>query len=157
MNRSAIRLATFVLLAAALFGAAAARAATSTSAHMARSSAHTSAHAVVKTSRVVAAPAPALAAAGMRAYRDPETGLVGGTGPLPAIGRDGLPKLDDAPTDLPQVQLPDGSWLMDLQGWFQDYAVLRLDGQGHRVMTCTPHPRAALRNAPVVVAPYAER
>ncbi len=155
MNRTAIRLATFVLLAAALLGAAAAWATTPTAARQARSGAHPRAHATAKS--VVAKATPAPAAAGMRAYRDPETGLVGGMGPLPAIGTDGLPRLDEAPTDLPQTRLPDGSWLIDLQGWYQDYAVLRIDAQGHRVMSCTPHPRAVLRNAPVVVAPYAER
>jgi hypothetical protein len=140
MSRSLTRLFMLGLLAggmaliAATALAAPARApAAKRAAHRAAASSHTTAPAT----------------AGMRAEIDPETGTIGTRVALPAIAKDGLPVVEDAPAELPITRLADGSIMMDLQGYFQDYALLTIDPSGKRVMTCTPHPRAALRTVPV--------
>jgi hypothetical protein len=144
VNRPSPRLLTFTLLGAALIlGSVLAQAGTASAPRTAKS-----ARRVTVSRAAKVAPAQA----GMRIYRDPETGTIGGVGTLPAIATYGLPSVEDAPVNLPIVTLPDGSLMMDLQGYFQDYAVMTLDAKGHRVMTCTPHPRAALKGVPSVPA-----
>ena len=75
--------------------------------------------------------------AGMRAYLDPETGTLGAPAPGQMIPPNSA--TTDAPT-LHEVTLPDGSVMVDLQGTLQDYMILQLDKQGHRVMRCVPNP-----------------
>jgi hypothetical protein len=152
MSRTSTRSVTFTLVAAALIlGSVAAFAAGTAAPRAAKPATHKAAK-----SATVARPATA-GQAGMRIYKDPETGQISGHASLPAIGTDGLPVVDDNPTDLPQVRLADGSYMIDLQGYFQDYAIIRLDAQGHRVMSCTPQPRTALKGRLPVVAPLAEK
>lgn len=101
-----------------------------------------------KTVPATAAKKAAPTDAGMRAYRDPETGTIGGIPDVAAIGLDGMP--GDAEVVLVEQPLPNGrGWYIDLQGSLQDYSVLQLDAQGHRHPGCTKDPRTALKRVPV--------
>ena len=62
----------------------------------------------------------------MRAFIDPETGLITSTPPPGAI----VPEEARPEPVLEQVTLPDGSVMMDLKGTLQDYMVLQLDANG---------------------------
>lgn len=99
------------------------------------------------------APAPALG--GMIAHLDPETGEIGGMPtPRPAAldfaSPEGL-----TVEDLVEEQAWDGSWMVNLRGLFQEYAVVRLDGSGRPVLSCGPDARVMLA-APLPAAPVVE-
>lgn len=117
------------------------------------------AEAPVVTSAFPALPAfgqPAPVVAGLMAYIDPETGLIGGPiGEL--IVPDDVARAMAAPVDFTPVTMPDGSVMVDLQGSLQDYYVLTIDPLGRRSIRCVQDPRRA--NVPVapVVHPIAER
>lgn len=86
-----------------------------------------------------------LAAAGLMAFLDPETGLVSG-----AIGDFQL-AVDLAQSAAPQpvltsVALPNGGVMLDLQGTMQDYMILTIDALGHRSFRCATDPRQALKS-----------
>jgi len=85
---------------------------------------------------------PAPAEAGMRAYLDPETGVIGG---LPATlepaGTEGVQAIEPV---LREEVLPDGSVMMDLQGTMQEYFLIQLDADGNRVVRCVQDPAKAL-------------
>jgi hypothetical protein len=93
---------------------------------------------------------------GLRAFIDPETGLL-----TSSIG------LLQAPVDLvaepdysalPQIQLSDGSFMIDTRGIMMEDVVVHLDALGQRSFACTRDPHAPA--APVLVptvAPFAER
>lgn len=126
---------------------AAAPAKVSTDKSCAAPSAVTAKKAGKKAVPVAAAKKTAPAVAGMRVQRDPETGdLVPASKSLVA---DGLPVMDEMPSDLPQVALPGGGYMVDLQGYMQEYATLQIDAKGHRHFKCTSHPRATLKAPPV--------
>lgn len=93
-------------------------------------------------------PAPVAGQAGMRIFRDPESGDIGPpTAENAAIlAREAAPEVDV--TNIPQVQLPNGGWELLLDGRIEDAAIIRLDAQGHRVMTCTNDPKTALKQTP---------
>lgn len=92
----------------------------------------------------VPAPQPTTTAmdAGMRAYIDPDTGL------LTSIRPEGLPaevEADKQPEpELFEVRLPDGSYMMDLKGTHQEYVTIQLDPNGNKVVQCVQDPKAAL-------------
>jgi hypothetical protein len=80
---------------------------------------------------------PAPAAPGMVVGIDPETGRLGMPTAaqmleLSAAERTGLLRTSDG---LTEVVLPDGSVMVDLQGRFMTYAVVRLDALGGRAFT----------------------
>ena len=107
-------------------------------------------------SRTVVAPAPQAPApvassgivpgsAGMVIAIDPETGEVGMPTPeqladLKLNENEAVMK-DDA--GLVQVRHADGHWSMDLQGRFQEYAVIRKAADGTTTIGCVDHPANA--------------
>jgi hypothetical protein len=105
-------------------------------------------------SATAAAPAVATtpAAAGIVVGIDPETGRLGMPTAaqmleLSAAERTGLLRTSEG---LTEVQLPDGSWMVDLQGRFQVFSVVRLDPRSGRVFTCVDEEKALAR---ALVAP----
>jgi hypothetical protein len=101
------------------------------------------------TTAVAATPSAAPAEPGMRAYLDPETGLIGGPGALPP------PSPEEAQALVPELQaepvetvLPDGSVMLELNGRGLEYFVLQLDADGNPVVRCVQDPKTALRTAP---------
>jgi len=117
---------------------------------------------------VAAAPAPAVPAAaspasakpapnasqaepGMRIHLDPETGTIGGPGPLPQLTEEEAVLLEPEVQEEPvQTVLPDGSVMVDLKGRGQEYFILQLDANGQRVVRCVQDPKTALQPAPSV-------
>jgi len=86
--------------------------------------------------------------AGMRIFKDPETGTMGGPSQeqLQALA---LEDAQNESTDgLVQVVMPDGSVMMNLQGRFQDYYMVKLDSKGRRQVICGPNQRAQFQPAP---------
>lgn len=109
---------------------------------------------------VAAGVAPGVA--GIYAYIDPETGQITATTiPLEAPDLSLRANVDA----LVPVRMPNGSWMLDLQGTGDEYALLELDPLGKRILTCVhgasaPHAAAkpAARTAPTtVLSPYTER
>jgi hypothetical protein len=100
----------------------------------------------------VATPVPQAAApaefapgeAGMRVYLDPEGGL---THVAPASEVQPLAALPVRPERLPEVTLPDGSVMVDLQGQFEEFTVMSIDANGQKVVTCVQHPGVVHRHA----------
>ncbi len=100
-----------------------------------------------KRAAVPTAVAPAPVPAGMVVGIDPETGRLGMPTAaqmleLSAAERTGLLHTSEG---LTQVQLPDGSWMSDLQGRYQTFTVVRLDPLGGRVFTSVDEAPALLR------------
>lgn len=98
---------------------------------------------------------------GLRAFLDPETGLLGGPIGDLSVPQDYAQATVANPLLVP-VRLPDGSEMLDLQGTLLDYMVLQIDPLGHRTMLCVPAPAliAAPAPRPTVApsaTPYAER
>ena len=89
--------------------------------------------------------APVVAEAGMRIYRDPETGDIGMPGPEHMV-TDANANQDVS--DLKQVRLPDGSVMIDLQGRFQETMIMTIDAKGQRAVRCATDPKAADLKAP---------
>lgn len=95
--------------------------------------------------------------ASLMAFIDPETGML--TGPIGALQ---VPTDLNAPAEpdysqLPQIQLPDGSFMIDTHGLMLDNFVLHVDAFGRRAFSCTHDAHQVLEPAPVVLSPYAER
>ena len=92
-------------------------------------------------------------AAGMIIGIDPETGQL----VMPSkTARAALasPALDRSMAGLTVVHKPDGSKMIDLQGRFQEYMVVHIAPDGHKVENCVqgPEVEAALKGAPVPTA-----
>jgi hypothetical protein len=107
--------------------------------------------------RTAAKPAPAPAApvaaatAGLRAYLDPETGLIGGM-PVAVAGDAQVGGGTVAAGQPVEVRLPDGSLMVELQGALDDYLVLTVGPDGTRSFQCAKDPshvHAAPASAPV--------
>jgi cytoskeletal protein RodZ len=96
------------------------------------------------------------AEAGMRIYRDPETGQIGPPTAEGIAAASTDPSTSEEMTGLRQVMLPDGSVMIDLQGRFQESMVVQLDSKGQRVMSCTRDPQALMKHAPVAKTPQRE-
>lgn len=92
----------------------------------------------------------------LRAFLDPESGLI--TSPINLLQAPvDLQMPDQDLSNLPQVQLRDGSWMMDTSSLLFDY-IVNIDALGHRAYTHSRDRMPAI--APIVtptVAPYAER
>jgi hypothetical protein len=101
---------------------------------------------------VAAVRAAAPGQAGMRAFIDPETGTLGG--PVTDAGSN---VIIDTGEGLVEERLPNGAVKIDLQGQFQEYAVMQLDANGHPVMRCVPNPKLALKNGVAPAAAPVER
>src|SRR5262245_4511296 len=90
--------------------------------------------------------------AGMRIEMDPETGAPGlahtPVPPLSAVPRDDEAALSHSDQGLQQVVLPDGSVMVDLQGRFQEYAVMEIGPDGKLRMRCVQRPDAPAPAAP---------
>src|SRR5262245_32880497 len=99
-------------------------------------SAAVTAPATVATTPAAAPTATAPAEAGMRAYLDPESGgvIVG----VPIPGEEIAP--EQAPPQLQEEVLPDGSVMMDLKGTGQEYMILQVDAAGERSVRCVQDP-----------------
>jgi hypothetical protein len=98
-------------------------------------------------------------AAGMRIFRDPETGELGPPSAAQAAElsakRAGTEDLEFSGAGLQEVHHPDGSVSMDLQGRFQEYAVIRRDANGHLVQGCVPGAKAARKFMQAAASPPA--
>jgi len=77
--------------------------------------------------------------AGMRAYIDPETGLVTSVPPPGAI----QPTAENPEVEPVQIRLPDGSYMLDMKGSNVEYMVIKRDADGKPVVECTKDPKAA--------------
>jgi hypothetical protein len=96
--------------------------------------------------------------AGLRAYVDPETGVMTTVKPI-GMEPVEIDPMNDSDVGLTQVTLPGGHGVMiDLQGRYQEYMVVRLDASGHRVFTCEKNPKLlkTMLSTPAI-SPYAER
>ena len=101
------------------------------------------------------APATVAGAAGMRIFKDPETGEIGPPDARTvAVDNDGTSR--DL-TGLQQVTLSDGSVMIDLQGRFQEAMVMQITPDGKRVVTCTQDVKKTLSHPPVSQAQREER
>jgi hypothetical protein len=88
---------------------------------------------------------PVAGEAGMRIFKDPETGEVG---PPTAENAAILASESQTPVDvssIPEVRLPNGGWKLMLQGRVEDAVIMKIDAKGNRVMTCVTDPKAALK------------
>jgi len=96
---------------------------------------------------------------GLMAYLDPETGLIGSASMPLTVPDDLRPQL---PVEaLFEVQLPNGSFMMDLQGTGEHFMMLHTDVLGlQRHFGCNQHdhsaPAAKVASTHVLL-PYAER
>lgn len=100
-----------------------------------------------KPTVTAAAPVQAPAPAGAVIAVDPETGRLGMPSAaqmleLSAAERTGLLR---SSAGLESVRLPDGSWMVDLQGRFQSFTVVRLDALGGRRFVHADEPSALWR------------
>jgi hypothetical protein len=89
--------------------------------------------------------------AGLMAFLDPETGLIGGPIGDLQVPQD-LTQLNGQSLLTP-VTLPNGSVMIDLQGTMQDYMILTIDPLGHRSFRCSTDPREATKPAAPVTTP----
>lgn len=99
-------------------------------------------------------PSPMPLVSGLLAFIDPETGLLGG--PIfPLVAPTDL-ATSAAAIDPVEVRLPDGSYMMDLQGGGMDYLVLHIDALGKKTMRCVhglEHAHRTLSVAPIIPVP----
>jgi hypothetical protein len=122
------------------------------------------------TASVVSAPLPAAAparithtepstvagAAGMRIFRDPETGGIAPPNAAESAALENDSNSEDM-TGLTQVTLPDGSVMIDLQGRFQESMVMQIAPNGQHVVNCTRDVKKTLSQVPVAPAQREER
>ncbi len=104
--------------------------------------------AAVKAGAAATARKAAPAEAGMKAFRDPETGEIVSLPILSESGPDGLPL--ETTVVLVEEALPGGGYTVDLKGTLQEYSVLHVDAKGRRHMSCSKDPRTALKRVPSV-------
>lgn len=107
----------------------------------------------------IAPPAPlAPGSAGMIVVIDPETGRIGA--PTPAqmaqlLGSQSL-GLNHSQEGLVQRRMPDGSTMVDLQGRFREYYLVRIGVDGSLQPACVNEPDAILKTLMAPPAPVAE-
>jgi hypothetical protein len=90
------------------------------------------------------------AEAGMRVYRDPETGEL--TSTPSAADLEAAKDADlraETLRDPVQTVMPDGSVMMELNGHGQEYFMMSVDKDGNRTTECVQDPKAAAK-APAV-------
>jgi hypothetical protein len=114
---------------------------------------HSQTAAVVPAPRVArtrssVAPTPVAGEAGMRIFKDPETGEIGPpTAENAAIlARDAQPEVDVR--NLPQIPLPNGGYELLIDGKIEDAMIMQIDAKGNRVVRCVNDPKAALKQVP---------
>ena len=102
----------------------------------------------VSSTTAVTPSAPMAGEAGMRIFRDPETGEIGPPTEENAaiIAHDSDVPFDN--TKLPTVNLPGGGVELLIDGKIEDAVVMKIDAQGHRVVTCVTDEKAAHKHAP---------
>jgi hypothetical protein len=97
-------------------------------------------------------------AAGMVVGIDPVTGRPGPLSPADraALQRQALtsPSLDRSDIGLMVVHKADGSKMIDLQGRFQEYAIVKIAADGRKIESCVQGPQveAALHDAPATTS-----
>ncbi len=86
------------------------------------------------------APAP-VRAAGMRVYKDPQTGEITGTppatSPTTAMERP-LSRSDEGLVAVPNTAVPGGGVKVDLQGRFRSHFIATKDDEGNVSVRCVP-------------------
>jgi hypothetical protein len=92
---------------------------------------------------------------GLWAFINPETGTIDGSIGLMQAPMDIVP-VDPDYSNLPQIQLPNGSWMVDTRGIMLDNFGITIDAFGRRTFTCTRDAKLPTF-APIVVSPIAER
>jgi len=99
-------------------------------------------------------PSAAPGEAGMRAFFDPETGTIGGPVQL------GTQVESQAPENwqdlVVETRAADGSPMIDLKGYMQDYMMLHISLDGRRTMKCVEDPKKAIQDFAVPSAQSAE-
>jgi hypothetical protein len=107
----------------------------------------------------IAPPAPlATGSAGMIVVIDPETGRIGPASPTQMAQLFGSQSmwLNHSTEGLVQRRMPDGSTMVDLQGRFREYYLVRIGPTGSLQPTCVEEPDAILRTLMAPPAPVAE-
>jgi len=135
-----------------LVAGAAAASATKPAAKSARTTRTRAAH--HRSAPVAAVKSAPAGAAGMRIFRDPDTGEIGPptAANVAQIARENPP---EEFTNLPQVALPGGGYELLIDGKIEDAVVVKKDKHGKLVWQCTQDPHAA-HKAPVVATPQRE-
>jgi hypothetical protein len=90
------------------------------------------------------APGATAVEAGMRAFIEPETGQLGTPAEMPAVTEDATKVAQDPVL----VHMPDGSDMLELNGACTDYAIIKLDANGKKVVSCVEDPKAAQQAPP---------
>ena len=110
------------------------------------------------TPAAVQAPTARAGEAGMRIFRDPETGEA--SPPTAELIRqmqtESRGDLEVDVARLPETKLPDGGGYMINTSGIQDAVVLQIDKNGKRVMRCVTNEKAANRQTPDAAAPARE-
>lgn len=92
---------------------------------------------------------------GLWAFINPETGTIDGSIGLMQAPMDIVP-VDPDYSNLPQIQLPNGSWMVDTRGIMLDNFGITIDPFGRRTFFCSRDAKLPTV-APIVVSPIAER
>lgn len=119
---------------------------------------------VVRKAKAVTAPVAAvtivdqpLPQSGLRAFIDPETGVLGAPSTQQLEALEAQAEINESFEGLEKVTQADGSVMVDLQGRFQEFYMVKLDAKGRRTTVCGRDPRALLDPVAPVVAPAEER
>lgn len=92
---------------------------------------------------------------GLWAFINPETGTIDGSIGLMQAPVDIVP-VDPDYSNLPQIQLPNGSWMIDTRGIMLENFSMTVDPFGRRTFFCGRDAKLPTA-APIVVSPIAER
>jgi hypothetical protein len=80
----------------------------------------------------------------LRAFIDPETGLIG-----PPAGQPMPEETVSKPAaEAVLTVLPDGSEMLELNGTIEDYMIIQLDADGQKTFRCVEDPKAVLQVPP---------
>jgi hypothetical protein len=106
--------------------------------------------AAVTPVRATVEPTPAAGQAGMRIFRDPETGEIGPPTAenAAAIAREAGEPVDNA--HLPVVRLPNGGYELLIDGKIEDAMVMTIDKKGNRVVKCVQNDPTAHQQEPAL-------
>jgi hypothetical protein len=100
-------------------------------------------------------PSAAPGEAGMRAFYDPETGTIGGPVQLNSQVESQAP--ENWQDLLIETRAADGSPMIDLKGYMQEYMMLHISLDGRRTMKCVEDPKKAIQDFAVPSAQSAEK
>jgi len=95
--------------------------------------------------------------AGMRIFRDPETGEIGPPTAenLRQLQLEQRSQSVRGNTEMRTITLPNGTVELINDGQVEDAIIVQVDAQGHRVMRCVENQKTALKQTPV--APASQR